>query len=71
MDDKQIQKLLNAAANKLGMSPEQLLQAASKGDMNSILSHLDDSSASKVRSAMNDKKITGDIINSFNKNNKQ
>ena len=69
MDEKQIQKMLNLAANKLGMTPEQLKKAATSGDTEAILSRLDKSNADKVRSAMNDKNITDSILKSIKKDN--
>jgi hypothetical protein len=70
MDEKQMNSLLNTAAAKLGISPEQLKKTATSGDMNGILSHMDKSSADKVRSALNDKKITDNLMNSFMKDKK-
>ena len=70
MNEKQIEKMLNTAAAKLGMSPEQLKKAATSGDMNSIFSHMDKGAADKVRSALNDKKVTDDIMNTIMKNKK-
>lgn len=70
MDEKQVEKLLNLAAAKLGMSAEQLKNAAKSGNTDEILSHLDGKNAEKVRNAMKDKRITDEIMKSINKNGK-
>ena len=67
MNEKQIEKMLSLAASKLGMTPEQLKKAATEGNSEEILSHLDKSKADKVRSVMNDKDLTDSIINSLGK----
>ncbi len=69
MDEKQMEKMLNLAAMKLGMTPEQLKKAATEGNTEAILSRLDKSKADKVRSVMKDKNMTNSILNSINKNN--
>ncbi len=68
MDEKQIEKMLNMAAAKLGMTPEQLKKAATDGNTEAILSHLDKSKADKVRSVMNNKQMTEDILKSIKNN---
>lgn len=68
MDEKQIEKMLNMAAAKLGMSPEQLKKAAIDGNTEQILSHLDKSKADKVRSVMNNKQMTENILKSIKNN---
>ncbi len=65
MDEKQIEKMLNTAAAKLGMTPEQLKKSAMSGDINGILSKMDKSSAEKVKNAMDNKKITDDLMKYF------
>ncbi len=69
MDEKQVEKLLGLAAAKLGMSTEQLKNAAKSGNTDEILSHLDGKSAEKVRNAMKDKRVADEIMKSINKNN--
>ncbi len=68
MDEKQIEKMLNMAAAKLGMSPKQLKKAAIDGNTEQILSHLDKSKADKVRSVMNNKQMTENILKSIKNN---
>ncbi len=70
MDEKQLEKLLQSAAAKLNMSPDQLKKAATSGDVNSILSHMDKGSAEKVQSALNDKQFTDNLLNTL-KNQKK
>ena len=69
VDEKQVEKLLSLAASKLGMSTEQLKNAAKSGNTDEILSHLDEKNAEKVKSAMKDKRITDELMKSINKNN--
>lgn len=68
MKESQIEQLMKLAAAKLNMSPEQLKTAASSGDVNSILSNLDQKSAEKVKSVMNNKQITDELIKKFGQN---
>ncbi len=68
MNEKQLEKMLNMAALKLGMTPEQLKKAATDGNTEAILSHLDKSDAQKVRSVMNNKQMTDDILKSIKNN---
>ena len=49
MDEKQIEKMINMAAKKLGMTPEQLKSTAMSGNVDGILEKMDKSSADKVR----------------------
>ncbi len=67
LDEKQLENLLQSAAKKLGMAPEALKEAAIKGDMSSIFSHMDKDSAQKVQSALNNKQFTDGILNNFKK----
>lgn len=65
MKDSQIEQLLNLAAAKLNMTPEQLKTAASSGDMNAVLGRLDKTSAEKVKRAMNNKQVTEELMKKF------
>lgn len=67
MDEKQIEKMLEMAAKKLGMTPEDLKASAKSGNVDVILSKMDKSSADKVRSMMADKKLTDELNKKFNK----
>lgn len=67
MDEKQIEKMLEMAAKKLGMTPEDLKASAKSGNVDGILSKMDKSSADKVRSMMADKKLTDELNKKFNK----
>ena len=67
MDEKQIEKMISMAAKKLGMTPEQLKESAMSGNVDGILSKMDNFSADKVRSVMSDKKLVDDLANKFKK----
>ena len=65
MDEKQLEKMLTLAAAKLNMKPEELKASALSGDINSILSKMDEKSAEKVKSAIKDKNLTNDMLKKF------
>lgn len=67
MDERQIEKMLEMAAKKLGMSPDELKNSAKSGNVDGILSRMDKTSADKVRSMMADKKLTDELNKKFNK----
>ncbi len=67
MDEKQLNAMLQMASKKLGMTPEELKTAAMSGDVNSLLSKMDKSSADKVKAVMKDKSITDELAKRFNK----
>ena len=69
MDESQIDKMLQTAAVRLGLTPEQLKTAVKSGDVEGIMSRLDKNSADKVRNAMSNKQITDSILAAF-KNDK-
>ncbi|MCL2019279.1 MAG: hypothetical protein FWG70_05900 [Oscillospiraceae bacterium] len=47
-----MEKLLKTASSKLGMSPEKLMNALEKGDMNSVLSNMNPSDKQKIKSVL-------------------
>ncbi len=67
MDEKQLEKMLNLAASKLGMSTDELKNAAKSGNVDSILSKMDKKSAEKARSVLKDKKLTDELAEKFKK----
>lgn len=67
MDEKQLALMLQLASKKLGMTPEELKEKAMSGDVDSLLSKMDKSSADKVKSIMKDKNITDELAKKFNK----
>ncbi len=67
MDEKQIEKMIAMAASKLGMSTDELKDAATKGNVESILSKMDSKSAEKARAVLKDKKLTDELANKFKK----
>lgn len=70
MEKQQFEKMLEVAASKLGLTPEQLKKAAETGNTEAILSRLDGNSADKIRSAMSNPKTAEAVMNAFkNKTN--
>ena len=69
MDEKQLDKMLGTVAARLGMSKEQLKSAASSGDADTILSHLDSRSPDTIRTGMKDKKTSYAVIKAFKNKN--
>lgn len=71
MDEAQIDKMLQTAAVRLGLTTEQLKTAVKSGDVEGIMSRLDKNSADKVRNAMSNKQMTDSILAAFksDKNN--
>lgn len=67
MDEKQLAQMLQLASKKLGMTPEELKEKAMSGDVDSILSKMDKSSADKMKSIMKDKNIPEELAKKFNK----
>ncbi|MCL2698401.1 MAG: hypothetical protein FWE74_10040 [Oscillospiraceae bacterium] len=47
-----IEKLLKTASVKLGMSPENLMKALEKGDMNSVLANMKPEDKQKMKSIL-------------------
>jgi len=47
-----MEKLLKTASAKLGMSPENLMGALEKGDMNSILANMNPQDKQKIKSVL-------------------
>lgn len=70
MDESQIDKMLQTAAVRLGLTPEQLKTAVKSGDVEGIMSRLDKNSADKVRNAMSNKQITDSILAAFKSDKK-
>ncbi len=48
-------EMLNMASKKLGVSPEQLKNSASQGEINNIMKNLPKSQADKVQEVLSDK----------------
>ena len=70
MDETQIDKMLQTAAVRLGLTTEQLKTAVKSGDVEGIMSRLDKNSAEKVRNAMSNKQITDSILAAFKSDKK-
>lgn len=67
MDEKQLEKMLNLAAAKLGMSTDELKNAAKSGNVDSILSKMDKKSQERARAVLKDKKLTDELAEKFKK----
>ena len=49
-----MEKLLQTAAGKLGMSPDKLMNALEKGDMNGIVANMNPNDKQKIKSILED-----------------
>jgi hypothetical protein len=49
-----MEKLLQTAAGKLGMSPDKLMNALEKGDMNDIVANMNPNDKQKIKSILED-----------------
>lgn len=56
--------LIKKASDKIGLSPEQLSNAAKNNDLSGILSHLNNEDAQKIQDVLKDKQATKDFLNS-------
>lgn len=56
--------LLKKASGKIGMTPEQLSNAAKQNNISEILKHLDKNDAEKIQNVLNNKAATKDLLNS-------
>ncbi|MGN1421899.1 MAG: hypothetical protein ACI4XA_00840 [Oscillospiraceae bacterium] len=63
MTDKSYEKLLKAAGEKLGASPEQLRQTLEKGDVRALASGLSGSDREKLRAVLADKELMSRLKN--------
>jgi len=52
-----MEKMLKTASAKLGMEPEELRQALTKGDINAITAKMNDSDAQKLKNAIANPKV--------------
>ena len=57
MNDKEYDKLLQAASAKLGSSPEKLRQTLEKGDIAALSAGLSKADKAKLRAVLNDKEL--------------
>ena len=57
MNDKDYEKLLNAASEKLGSSPEKLKQTLEKGDIAALSAGLSKADKAKLRAVLGNKEL--------------
>ena len=57
MTDNNVEKLLNAASQKLGSTPEQLRQTLEKGDIKALSANLSKSDKEKLRAVLSNKEL--------------
>lgn len=57
MKENSFEKLLNAASQKLGSTPEQLRQALEKGDIQALSANLSKSDKEKLRAVLSNKEL--------------
>lgn len=57
MNNNDYEKLINAASQKLGSSPEKLKQTLERGDVSSLSSGLSKSDKAKLRAVLADKEL--------------
>lgn len=57
MTDNNFEKLLNAASQKLGSTPEQLRQTLEKGDIKALSANLSKSDKEKLRAVLSNKEL--------------
>ena len=64
MKEKNINKLISNLSKQLGVSENQIKNAAQKGDVNDILKNADSNQTDKIKSVLNDPEKTKQILNS-------
>ncbi|MDE7192503.1 MAG: hypothetical protein K2O14_00900 [Oscillospiraceae bacterium] len=57
MTENSFEKLLNAASEKLGSTPEKLRQTLEKGDVKSLSANLSKSDKEKLRAVLSNKEL--------------
>ena len=61
MNDKDYEKLLQAASSKLGSSPEKLRQTLEKGDVAALSSGLSKADKAKLRAILNNRELMAQL----------
>jgi len=59
-----MEKMLQTASRKLKISPNELKELLSKGDMNAIMSKMDKSESQKLKKALDDPNVVSNLKNS-------
>ena len=64
MKEKNINKLISSLSKQLGVSENQIKNAAQTGDVNNMLKNADSNQTDKIKSVLNDPEKTKEILNS-------
>ena len=64
MKEKNIDKLISSLSKQLGVSENQIKDAAQNGDVNDMLKNADSNETEKIKSVLNDPEKTKEILNS-------
>ena len=64
MKEKNIDKLISSLSKQLGVSENQIKDAAQNGNVNDILKNADSNQTDKIKSVLNDPEKTKEILNS-------
>lgn len=64
MKEKNINKLISSLSKQLGVSENQIKNAAQNGDVNDMLKNADSNQTDKIKSVLNDPEKTKEILNS-------
>lgn len=64
MKEKNINKLISNLSKQLGVSENQIKDAAQNGNVNDILKNADSNQTDKIKSVLNDPEKTKQILNS-------
>ena len=64
MKEKNIDKLISSLSKQLGVSENQIKNAAQTGDVNNMLKNADSNQTDKIKSVLNDPEKTKEILNS-------
>lgn len=61
-NEKELQQLLNTAAQRLGTSPQALRQGAQNGDLSKLLGNVNPNDAKKLEQVLNDPKAAEKLL---------
>ena len=64
MREKNINKLISSLSKQLGVSENQIKDAAQNGNVNDMLKNADSNQTDKIKSVLNDPEKTKEILNS-------
>ena len=64
MKEKNIDKLISSLSRQLGVSENQIKNAAQNGNVNDMLKNADSNQTDKIKSVLNDPEKTKEILNS-------